>query len=158
MQVLVAPMEALPASLHDNEQQGDTDEDDGCASADTADEADEEQQQMQRQCDEDADSSGEEDDEDEALWQRLQRLQKKTQQRQDKSGNDSGSGVQLLSSASSSSSSDESEQGVVRGRTAAAGCGSAREKARGKRAASPMTADAAASQVSRGSRALLLCR
>jgi hypothetical protein len=139
-------MEALPTSLHDNEQQGDSDEEDG--SADTADEEDEEQQEQQQQQDEDQldpkeDGSSSSEEEDEALWQRLQRLQQQQQQRRQGNSN-SGSDVQLLTSISSSSD-DGSEQQVARGRGAAA-----RAKARGKRTASPMTADAAATKVSWG--------
>jgi hypothetical protein len=141
MQVLVAPMEALPASLHDDEQQGDTAEDENevTGQANAAD--DEEQQQLQEQHDEDMDDN-QEGNEDGVLWQ------KNMQQGQNKSC--SGSGVQLPAFG------DDIEQGVARGRSAAAAARKARDIARGRRAASPITAAAAASQVGRGLVFLLL--
>jgi hypothetical protein len=137
MPVLVAPMEALPASLHDSEQQGDTDEDeaDQKGLTDAADEADAEQQQLQEQHHEDT---------DEALGQRQQRLQKTAQQGQDDTKIRGVSDVQLLAF------SDEREQGPAGIRTAAAAARKARDIARGRRAASPVTAAAAASEVGRG--------
>ncbi|WIA11120.1 hypothetical protein OEZ85_011264 [Tetradesmus obliquus] len=148
MPMLVAPMEALPASINDidndndddndNEEHGDTDED---AAADTADEDDDEQQQQQdvEQQQQKLEEGSSEAEEDEALWQRLQRLpqQQQQQQQQRRGSSSSGSGVQVLSSgSSSSSSSDESKAG-------------ARGKSRSKQAASVLAADAAVPKAAR---------
>jgi hypothetical protein len=145
MQVLVAPMEAVPSRLHNNEQQGDTyaDEDGENGLAAAANATYDGQQQVQEQHDhqdEDLDVD-EQDDEDQALRQRQQRLQKSMQQGQDISG--SGIDVRLLAS------SDDHTQGMARGRSAAAAARKAHDIARGTRAASPMSAAAAAFEVGR---------